>query len=161
MLPVGEKALQEAFHFYTNAVSNGGISSELWETGFFSYLLTPKQKSLVKKICDQEGWGLPTVISGMTITGSFVKHVINARTLKDKSTIYEVAEILAITFHKNGQIAVNYNHEEQGLIINSKNKVTINGNGRYAMAAFYVQKKLSPVTSYDADRAKILKKLGR
>mgnify|MGYP005987928667 CR=1 FL=1 len=72
-----------------------------------------------------------------------------------------ISKILAITFHKNGQITVNDNHEEQGLIINSKNKVTINGNGRYAIAAFDVQKKLSPVTSYDADRAKILKKLGR
>lgn len=51
----------------------------------------------------------------MTIKGEFVKHVIDARTQKDGTSINEIAAILAITFNKRSQIALNDNHPKQAM----------------------------------------------
>jgi hypothetical protein len=120
LLPVGEAALESAFHEYTHLVhqsslNNQSIESELWETGFFTYLFTPKQINVVKRSCREQGWQEPENINGMTIKGEFVKHVIDARTQKDGTSINEIAAILAITFNKRSQIALNDNHPKQAM----------------------------------------------
>ena len=159
MISPGEKGLAYAFCNYVNTVDKiGHIPNELWEIGFFSYLLTNKQIANIKKICLKKGWPIPKNIQGITIKGHFIKHVLNSRVGKDNITPAECADILTKSFHKNGEIGVNVRYKNQGIILNSKNRVEVQGNSRYSMAVFNVEDdNLSPVTAYDADRAKINK----
>jgi len=163
LISPGEKGIADAFFYYVDAVDKRNhIPKELWDTGFFSYLLTSKQKANIQKICKSQGWSIPKNIQGITIQGHFIKHVLNARVGKDNITPLECADILAKSFHKNGEVGVNVEYENQGMILNSKNRVEVKGNSRYSMAMFDVKDdNLSPVTAYDADRAKINKKKGR
>lgn len=163
MTTAGEKGVADAFHYYVNTVDKKGhIPNELWDTGFFSYLLTDKQKAKIKRICKDKGWHVPKNIQGITIKGHFIKHVLNSRVGKDNITPQECADILTKSFHKNGEIGINTKYKNQGVILNSKNSVQVQGNSRYSMAVFNVEDdNLSPVTAYDADRAKIIKIKGR
>lgn len=156
LIEPGEEGLVNAFRDYVFEVEKGGVPGDVWEVGFFSYLLTRKQIDHVKKICRQQRWPIPKNLKGITIKGDFIKHVLNSRTSKDELTAAECADILSKSFHKNGEVGVNVKHQNQGVILNSKNRVNVRGNSRYSMTIFNVEgDNLSPVTAYDADRAKI------
>ncbi|NMS52235.1 hypothetical protein HKB18_00160, partial [Vibrio parahaemolyticus] len=48
----GQQALEQAFEFFTNLVDQDHeFDKELWNEGFFTYLLTKKQMNTLKKLC--------------------------------------------------------------------------------------------------------------
>ena len=94
MSNVGTDALEDAFDFFINLVSEEHtFECELWNAGFFTYLLTKKQVSDLKKLCKKEGWEEPSQFA-ITIKGEFIKHILNSRGRKDKVSAQEASDIL-------------------------------------------------------------------
>ena len=160
---IGQSALKDAFYHYVSEIHNGvSFDESLWSIGFFTYLPTKKQQNKILSLARVNGWGVPDV-RGMTITGSFVAHVINARMKKDGATWEDCAEILSSSFHATSQIAENVSpeHDRQGLMFNSKKRVSFAGQSQYAISVFSIENEISPVTAYTGNRARFESKTGR
>ncbi|NMS64605.1 hypothetical protein, partial [Vibrio parahaemolyticus] len=94
----GQQALEQAFEFFTNLVDQDHeFDKELWNEGFFTYLLTKKQMNTLKKLCISEGWIQPTNYS-ITIKGEFIAHILKSRQGKDLITTQEAITILKTAF---------------------------------------------------------------
>lgn len=165
MNKIGSAALKDAFYHYVELIhSNAQFPDHVWKGGFFTYIPTKKQKSRILGLSNEHGWGLANQdIRGITITGSFLSHVIKARIEKDGASWRECAEILSLSFHATSEIAnnVSKHHDRQGLMFNSKKRVTLAGKSQYAMSVFRVENEISPVTAYAGNRARFESKTGR
>lgn len=154
------KALEEAFHHYTKEVHEGlDYKLSPWTDGFFTYLFTKKQKNILKRLCLKENWELPENY-GITISGDFINHILEGRMGKDKVTMIECSKILSASFHSRSEVSINNGYEEQAVILNSFNKITVKNNTYYASAFFSVNKKLESKTAYHTGFNKIKRLLG-
>ncbi len=165
MNKTGSEALKDAFYHYVELVHNDAqFPDHVWKAGFFTYLPTKKQKNRILKLSNEHEWGLDAQdIRGITITGSFISHVMKARMTKDGASWVECAEILSLSFHATSEIASNVSnqHYRQGLMFNSKKRVTVAGQSQYAISVFRVENEISPVTAYAGNRARFESKTGR
>ncbi len=149
------RALEDAFDFFINLVSKEyAFEYELWNTGFFTYLLTKKQISDLKKLCKKEGWEEPNHFA-ITIKGEFVRHILNSRERKDQVTVEEASDILKAAFSPVSLVSINKKYEEQAVVLNSKNRIKIKGNTYYSAAFFEVGEKLENKTAYHTGYRKI------
>lgn len=164
-IPPGEQALRDAFKENMHLVNNGYVFTDEQRThGLFSYILTPKQCSALKRICNEQGWP-PCSSKGITITVYAFAHALKARKTKDGASVDECAEIMAAAYNKRSEIAHNkkrknqQNKDEaqrQSIILNAQSKINIQGSTKYGLAILQVEKDfLSQVTAYDATLGKI------
>lgn len=150
-----DKALEEAFHHYTQKVNEGcDYKAPPWNEGFFTYLFTKKQKNILKRICLKEGWEVPENY-GLTIKGDFIHHVLNSRTKKDDTTMHECAEILSASFSSRSEISINKGYDEQAVVLNSFKKITVKNNKYYGSAFFSVSTTLEGKTAYHTKYNKV------
>jgi len=169
-MTVGEQALHNAFIDYTHLVdANFVFDQEIRAAGLFSYILTPKQRDQIKKLCIKEGWPV-NQSKGITITISAIKHVLVGRTRKDGLTTLECAQLLSSAYSKHSEIALNkpintgqkQERHEQVFILNAKVSARIQGSAFYCAAILQVsENELSQVTAYHTTWDKIKGITGR
>ncbi|MCS0443116.1 hypothetical protein [Vibrio diabolicus] len=151
----GQQALEQAFEFFTNLVNQDhGFDKELWNEGFFTYLLTKKQMNTLKKLCISEGWTQPINYS-ITIKGEFIAHILKSRQGKDLITTQEAITILKTAFSPTSLVSINVKYNNQAVVLNSNTKIKIKGNSYYSSAFFEVGEKLENKTAYHAGWNKI------
>ncbi|MFJ4259088.1 hypothetical protein ACIP01_19305 [Pseudomonas monteilii] len=127
--------------------------------GAFTYLLTPKQFDRIRKICKEQGWGVPNQ-RGILIDLETVAHPLKSRMGKDLCTAAEVLEILLAAYSPQSQVGLNRPKYAQAIVFNTRCKVRIGNASFYAVAVVKVRvegprKYLAPVTAYHATEAKI------
>lgn len=151
----GQQALEQAFEFFTNLVNqNHKFDKELWNEGFFTYLLTKKQMNTLKKLCISKGWIQPTNYS-ITIKGEFIAHILKSRQGKDLITTQEAIMILTTAFSPTSLVSINVKYNNQAVVLNSNTKIKIKGNSYYSSAFFEVGEQLENKTAYHAGWNKI------
>lgn len=152
---LGQQALEQAFEFFTGLVEkNHKFEAELWNEGFFTYLLTKKQMNTLKKLCISEGWIQPTNYS-ITIKGEFIAHILKSRQGKDFITTQEAIKILTTAFSPASQVSINVKYSNQAVVLNSNTKIKIKGNNYYSSAFFQVGEQLENKTAYHTGWKKI------
>lgn len=161
-MTVGEQALHNAFIDYTHLVdANFVFDQEIKASGLFSYILTPKQRDQIKRLCIKEGWPV-NQSKGITITISAIKHVLAGRKGKDGLTTQECAQVLSSAYSKNSEIALNKDRHEQAFILNAKISVQLRSSAFYCAAILQVSENdLAQVTAYHTTWAKIKGITGR
>lgn len=161
-MTVGEQALHEAFIGYTHLVDTNFIfDQEIKEEGLFSYILTPKQRDQIKRICIREGWEV-NQSKGITITIQAIKHVLAGRKSKDGLSTQECAQVLSSAYSKHSEIALNKDRDQQAFILNAKISVHIKSTAFYCAAILQVSENdLAQVTAYHTTWAKIKAITGR
>lgn len=86
MLP-GEEGLTQAFDDFMIQTESGQLDAEATSQGLFSYILTKRQRSEIKKVCNENQWVDPEE-KGITLTKDYFEHVLKQRKVKDKVTSY-------------------------------------------------------------------------
>lgn len=156
-MAIGDDAIKDAFYFFMQQAAEMGsekISQEIWETPCFTYLMTKRQFNQIKVVCQKNGWNVPTSPT-IAITWAMFKHVLSARTMKNKLSWQECAEILSAAFSVQSNVFVNRDYAEQTIVLNAARRISVAGAGFYAMAIVDVSKNnLAPVTAYHATEAK-------
>lgn len=156
-MAIGDNAIRDAFFFFTelaDAMDEKGLPQDVWETPCFTYLLTKKQFNQMKVLCQRNGWDLPTS-PAVPITWAMFKHVLAARTSKDKLSWEECAEILATAFSVQSNVFINRDYSQQTVVLNAVKRIRVGGAGFFAMAIVEVsENNLAPVTAYHATEAK-------
>ncbi len=162
MLP-GEEGLSQAFHDFMIQTESTSLDVEATSMGLFSYLLTKRQRSDIKKVCNEKQWVDPEE-KGITLTKDYLEHVLKQRQSKDNVTASDCAVILASAYNKKSKVAINKprfkgdrERDQQALIFNAEESITVgNSNGLYGVAIIEISvKNLSPVTAYHATRPKV------
>lgn len=145
---IGQEGLENAFSDLVDMVSSDYSFTELErDTGYFSYLLSPKQANHLKKLCAQEGWEYPDNYA-ITIKSGFVKHLIKSRSGTDNLNYEEIKSILKAAFSPQSTISINRRYDEQAVVINSQKRITVQGNTYYSAAFFEVGQELINKTAY-------------
>ncbi|MCU6401185.1 hypothetical protein KW811_22125 [Enterobacter quasiroggenkampii] len=156
-MAIGDDAIRDAFFFFTelaDAMDEKGLPQDVWDTPCFTYLLTKKQFNQMKVLCQRNGWNVPTS-PAVPITWAMFKHVLSARTSKDKLRWQECAEILATAFSVQSNVFVNRDYSQQTIVLNAVKRIRVGGAGFFAMAIVEVsENNLAPVTAYHATEAK-------
>lgn len=161
----GKAALVAAFNELVNVLTVAEDNRVDWKSiqdaAEFSYLLTPKQFSNIKTICNEQGWPVVNV-RGIHITLASVQHVLSARKKKDRLSNKLVAQILELAYHDLSQVKANKGHAEQALMLNAANRLFLNGQKFHAVAIVAIEEEtltgqifLAPVTAYHANEAKV------
>ena len=162
MLP-GEEGLTQAFDDFMIQTESGQLDAEATSQGLFSYILTKRQRSEIKKVCNENQWVDPEE-KGITLTKDYFEHVLNQRKVKDKVTARDCSTILASAYSKKSKVAINKprfkgdrERDQQALIFNAEESIRVgNSNGLYGVAIIEISiKNLSPVTAYHATRPKV------
>ncbi|MGL5673710.1 MAG: hypothetical protein ACRDC9_11600 [Plesiomonas shigelloides] len=158
----GALGLKQAFQHYLDAVDSGNIDP-VTLNGCFSYVLTRRQKSEIKKVCDKNDWVDPEE-KGITFTNEYFEHVLNQRKVKDSISTRDCAAILASAYSEKSSVAVNRpryendkEREQQALIFNAKESISVGkSHNLYGVAIIEITiKNLTPITAYHARGAKV------
>ncbi|EAV4637739.1 hypothetical protein JNP31_003572 [Salmonella enterica] len=156
-MAIGDDAIKDAFFFFTeqaDAMDGKEIPQDIWDTPCFTYLMTKKQFNQMKVICKRSGWCEPPS-PAVPITWAMFRHVLTARTSKDKLSWQECAEILATAFSVQSNVFVNRDYAQQTIVLNAVKRISVGGGGFFAMAIVEVStNNLAPVTAYHATEAK-------
>lgn len=107
------------------------VDSTIWDVGYFSYLLSRKQKSHLSRICEQKGWQKPNNYS-ITIKGSSIKHILNSRIGSDNLTVNECLDLVLNALNEKSEVAINERENQQVFMLNGNKKISIKGNSLYA-----------------------------
>ncbi|WP_426116963.1 hypothetical protein [Massilia sp. PWRC2] len=133
----------------------------------FSYLLTPKQRERIAKICAKEGWA-PTKCGGVEINASTVDHILDSRLAQGVSEEF-VADILVAAYNQFSEIHVNTKYKkeenkEQAFFLNGIKKLKFGEVTWNAVAVVALEnlndageRQLASITAYHADEAKVRK----
>ncbi|UCQ16390.1 hypothetical protein DCE53_17070 (plasmid) [Edwardsiella piscicida] len=163
----GLLGLKQAFQYYLEAVESGSIDP-VTQDGCFSFILTRRQKSEIKKVCNEHDWVDPEE-RGITFTNEYFLHVLSQRKGKDSVSTQDCAAILASAYSDKSSVAVNRpryendrERDQQALIFNAKESISVGGSHNlYGVAVIEISiKNLTPITAYHARGAKV-KAFGR
>jgi hypothetical protein len=160
---VGRHALEEALKdlvTFVDVLINANVNISTAHAPVFSYLLSPKQRDDLKKICEMHGWPLPKIFA-IEINVPAIAHIIRARLEKDHVTVEFVGEILAAAYSDHARILVNRDHGEQALFLNTPKKLKLNGTVWHAVAIIAIdgkdgkgERRMESRTAYHATEAK-------
>lgn len=157
---LSEKHIADAFNALFDYVVLLPPGSAVHDAPIFSYLLTPKQKSEIDRVCIENGWPIVNCI-GILIDVEAIRHPLATRRAKDRITDDEIKRIIAAAYSPKSLVKANRNHNQQALILNNQRKVPVGKGGTvfYGMAVLEIRTDgarnyLAPVTCYHASEAK-------
>lgn len=159
----GDEALAQAFKdLMSIAISmrdEGTPVSHVKQAPTFTYLMTPKQFSRIRKICMENGWSVPN-LCGIQIDLETVSHPLESRAKKNNCSDEEVLSILIAAYSPYSQVGMNRPKNAQGIFFNTGRKVQVGKTKYVAVAIMKVdvegkKVRLAPVTAYHATDAKI------
>jgi len=159
----GDNALREAILGYTKwvyyiSVIGKGAPVEEWRAPLFTYLMTNKQFNELNVICGRYHWPLPAN-RGITFFPHVIKHILTARSGKDQLTWQQCAALLAASLSSRSSIAVQKNHDQQVIVLNSMEVLRIGRTQEKYRGMLIVEvtiNDLAPITAYHASEAKSL-----
>lgn len=163
-MSAGETGLSDAFSYFLKMINDGEyIDSQIKEVGFFSYLLTKKQKSDISTVCKTNGWVDPRV-KAICIDYEYLKHILDQRTGKDGLTYIDCAVILSAAFNTQSRVSVNRKRhendderEQQAVVFNAGSAIT-SGKARSAYGTAIIEINLmgyKAITAYHSRLEKI------
>lgn len=155
MIP-GEAGLEAAIYGFVREIENGTIDKEATALGLFSYLLTKKQRYGIHQICQDQGWNIPQV-KGITITESYIKHVLEQRKVKDAVDANGCAAIISHAFSTKSKVTVNRGRNQQAILFGAEKPMNApEMKNLYGVAILQMaEKEITPVTAYHARGAKV------
>jgi len=161
---VGRHALEEAFKdlvAYVDVLIDAQADLAKVHAPVFTYLLSPKQKSQLDKICDDHGWEKPQRYA-VEINVFAIAHILKARQNKDNVPVAFIGDVLAAAYNDFSVVRVNKTHSEQALFLNPPRKLQLEGTAWYAVAIVAIDGKdenggrqLESRTAYHANEAKM------
>ncbi len=153
----GDSALIEAFKATATAVkiaidTNIVITDDL--APMFSYVFTKKQHNLIKGICNNNGWALPSS-NGVLITPIGVAHTFKSRHFKDNCSAEEVGMILGKAYHSKCNITVSIKADRRFIIFSGAKNISVGGKKYHSTAVVEVTNKddeYAHITAIHKDR---------
>jgi len=173
MSVIQEYALADRIRELVRFVDRQSIAgAEDWRAPAFAYLLTPKQCDDFDRVCDENAWLRLNCYAVMLGPGE-IRHVLDARKQKDGLMCSEIEELLAKAYSPRSLIRCNppggsdaapRRSEQQSVMLNTHQKLSIGGTPYYAMAVLEIRvsgsrRYLAPVTCYHVTGAKKRKML--
>jgi hypothetical protein len=161
---VGRQALEDAFKElvgFVDVLLNAQADLAKVHAPTFTYILSPKQRSQLDQVCEQNGWAKP-VRYAVEINVLAIAHILKARQNKDNVPVAFIGEILAAAYNDFSVVRVNKAHGEQALFLNPPRKLQHAGTAWYAVAIVAIDgadengnRKLESRTAYHATEAKM------
>lgn len=115
------------------------VDSSIWGIGYFSYLLSKKQRASLERICEVKGWQKPRNYS-ITVAGRDIKHILNSRIGSDNLTVEEVISLVQSALGDSSEIVFNKKQDRQAFMLNGRKKISINGNSFYGSLIVEVER---------------------
>jgi hypothetical protein len=157
---LSEQHIADAFNALFDYVVALPLGSAGLDAPIFSFLLTPKQKFEIDKVCTENKWPMINCI-GILIDLVAIRHPLGTRRAKDGITNDEIKRIIATAYSPRSIVRANRNHGQQALMLNNQRKVPIGKGGTvfFGMAVLEIKTDgarnyLTPVTCYHANEAK-------
>ena len=154
-----ESAMREIITVVDMLRTSNIAASTLGEVHSFCYILTAKQRSTVKKVCDEHGWEVP-FCKGIEINAVTINHILDSR-MKEGLTSTFVGDIMVAAYNQFAEVYVNKKNGEQAVFLNGIKKLPLNGSTWHAVAIVAMDnvthgiKHLASVTAYHADERKV------
>ena len=147
----------DALFDFVIAVHNGQANAV--DAPVFTYLLTPKQRAEIDRVCTENNWPLINC-PGILIDVNAIWHPIEARRAKDRLADTAIREIIRKAYSPRSMVRTNREHGEQALIFNTHQKIVIGSSAYHGLAVLEIRSDgptnyLAPVTCYHATEAKV------
>jgi hypothetical protein len=157
------KAFDALFTFVSTMAQTGATEAD---APTFTYVMTQKQMDELGRVCTAQSWPIVNC-PGILISVDAVMHPIHTRQAKDGCTSDEVKTLITKAYSHRSIVRVNRYRGQEGIFLNTQQKVIVGGATYYAMAILKIESEpsavplyngtrnyLAPVTVYHANEAK-------